>query len=105
MKDPDTGSGRTPSDDEKVVGVDASYGDLPPDPDAGLSDEERARIVSQSRPPGIGTQKVCWCLTCAITGPKASMEARFEAYPLAMSALPLFFPRPYARPSRVRKQG
>ena len=42
----DADSGRTPSDDEKRVGVDATYGELPPDPDAHLSNEERARIVS-----------------------------------------------------------
>ncbi len=47
----DSDSGRSPSDDEKHVGVEAgafeSAGkrDLPPDPDAGLSEEERAKIV------------------------------------------------------------
>lgn len=48
----DSDSGHTPSDDEKKIGlVDEAgftgHGHLPPDPDAGLSDEERARIVSK----------------------------------------------------------
>ena len=44
----DSGSGHTPSDDEKKIGVIETYkhGDLPPDPDAGLTDAERAQIVS-----------------------------------------------------------
>jgi hypothetical protein len=40
---------RTPSNEEKKVGIEhigsGGYGELPPDPDAGLSDEEKARIV------------------------------------------------------------
>ena len=39
----DSDSGRSPSDDEKKIG--GSPADLPPDPDAGLSEEERAKIV------------------------------------------------------------
>lgn len=31
--------------------LDAAHGDLPPDPDAGLSAEERARIVRSSKLP------------------------------------------------------
>ena len=46
---PDADSGRSPSDDEKHVGAtsrdDARPLDLPEDPDAGKSDEERANIV------------------------------------------------------------
>jgi hypothetical protein len=42
---------RTPSNEEKKVGIEhigsGGYGELPPDPDAGLSDEEKARIVRQ----------------------------------------------------------
>lgn len=47
----DSDSGHSPSDDEKKVGVEAGAFEslathqLPPDPDAGLSDEEKARIV------------------------------------------------------------
>lgn len=47
----DSDSGHSPSDDEKKVGVEAGgfqsigHDELPPDPDAGLSAEERARIV------------------------------------------------------------
>ncbi|KAL8713597.1 MAG: hypothetical protein Q9220_002459 [cf. Caloplaca sp. 1 TL-2023] len=53
MGDPgkrDSDSGHSPSDDEKAVGVrpggfeELGHGDLPPDPDAGLSDEEKAKI-------------------------------------------------------------
>ena len=48
----DSDSGHTPSDDEKKMDVieEAAYkhGDLPPDPDAGLSEAEKARIVSWS---------------------------------------------------------
>lgn len=46
--------GRSPSDDEKKLGVDAGEfetlgrHELPLDPDAGLSEEEKARIVSLS---------------------------------------------------------
>ncbi|KAI9674400.1 MAG: hypothetical protein M1817_001738 [Caeruleum heppii] len=46
----DSDSGRSPSDDEKITGVEkgevetAHHSHLPPDPDAGLSAEERARI-------------------------------------------------------------
>ena len=49
MKDSD--SGHSPSDDGKKVGVEEGAFEslaakqLPPDPDAGLSDEEKARIV------------------------------------------------------------
>ena len=45
---------RSPSDDEKDVAVKpgafetATVPHLPPDPDEGLSDEEKARIVSRS---------------------------------------------------------
>ena len=48
----DSDSGRTPSDEEKRVALDPvatekyRHGDLPDDPDAGASEEERARIVS-----------------------------------------------------------
>ena len=51
----DSDSGRTPSDEEKRVAVDPiasekyRHGDLPDDPDVGVSDEERARIVSQQQ--------------------------------------------------------
>lgn len=48
----DSDSGRYPSDDEKrVTGVEAGgfenlgHGELPPDPDAGLSEAEKAAIV------------------------------------------------------------
>ncbi|KAL8719729.1 MAG: hypothetical protein Q9225_003299 [Loekoesia sp. 1 TL-2023] len=47
----DSDSGHSPSDDEKKVGVEAGgfetlgHGELPPDPDADLSPEERAKIV------------------------------------------------------------
>ncbi|KAI4141577.1 MAG: hypothetical protein L6R39_005277 [Caloplaca ligustica] len=46
----DSDSGGSPSDDEKKVGVEAGgfetlgHGELPPDPDASLSEEERAKI-------------------------------------------------------------
>ncbi|MCJ1393724.1 hypothetical protein MMC18_006600 [Xylographa bjoerkii] len=42
----DADSGRTPSDNEKgtALAPKASYGNLPADPDAGLSDAEKARI-------------------------------------------------------------
>lgn len=49
----DSDSNHSPLDDkEKVVGVEQGgfetlgHGQLPPDPDAGLSEEERAQIVS-----------------------------------------------------------
>ena len=32
--------------DEKEIGKERSYNDMPPDPDAGLSDEERKKRVS-----------------------------------------------------------
>ena len=50
----DSDSGHTPSDDEKKIGMEADHADhvenigrgpLPPDPDAGYSEEEKARIV------------------------------------------------------------
>ena len=43
----DSDSGRSPSDDEKRIGIvdERQPENLPPDPDEGLSDEERARIV------------------------------------------------------------
>ncbi|KAL8959417.1 MAG: hypothetical protein Q9193_003714, partial [Seirophora villosa] len=52
---PDSDSGGSPSDDEKKLGLDRpgveagafesrAHGQLPPDPDAGLSAEERAKI-------------------------------------------------------------
>ena len=37
-------SDRSPSDSEKRIGTDGDVDGLPPDPDAGLSAEERARI-------------------------------------------------------------
>ena len=88
----DADSGRTPSDDEKRVGVDNTYGELPPDPDAGLSDDERARIVSRSRSRGLGTRTMCgWSLTNPI-GPQTPLETRPEAHPVAVSAIPLLVP-------------
>ena len=49
----DSDSTHSPLEDkEKVVGVEPGgfetlgHGELPPDPDAGLSEEERARIVN-----------------------------------------------------------
>ena len=47
----DDDSGHSPSDDEKKIGVEAGafenagHHELPPDPDEGLSDAEKARIV------------------------------------------------------------
>ena len=47
----DSDSGRSPSDDEKNLGVkpgefeSLGHGELPPDPDVHLSPEERAAIV------------------------------------------------------------
>lgn len=46
----DSDSGHAPSDDDRKIGVVAQLEtvdgkELPPDPDAGLSEEERARIV------------------------------------------------------------
>ena len=43
----DSDSGHTPPEFDKEVGVLAplAHGHLPPDPDEGLSDEEKARIV------------------------------------------------------------
>lgn len=46
----DSDSAHTPSDDDKKIGVvgqleNIGGRELPPDPDAGLSEEERARIV------------------------------------------------------------
>ena len=52
----DSDSGHSPSDDEKGVGVrqggfeTLGHGQLPPDPDAHLSPEERAAIVCNLRP-------------------------------------------------------
>lgn len=47
----DSDSGRSPSDDEKVIGhghvSNTHRGELPPDPDEHLSPEEKAKIVSQ----------------------------------------------------------
>ena len=51
----DSDSGHSPSDDEKQVGVEpgafetATVSQLPPDPDHGLSDAEKAEIVSRPR--------------------------------------------------------
>ena len=56
----DSDSGHSPSDDEKRVGVKhgdfetLGHGQLPPDPDAHLSPEERAAIVCS-----IGPQPLC----------------------------------------------
>lgn len=50
----DSDSDRSPSDNEKVVGVEpgafesATASHLPPDPDEGLTDAEKAKIVSRS---------------------------------------------------------
>ena len=55
MKSVSSESDRTPSNDEKKIGVEAGgfeargYGELPPDPDAGMSEAEKARIVSSRR--------------------------------------------------------
>lgn len=51
VDDIDSDSGRTPLDDDKSIGATAreletiGRNQLPPDPDAGLSEEEKARIV------------------------------------------------------------
>lgn len=50
----DSSSGHSPCEDEKKIGVEPgafekkATSELPPDPDEGLSEEERARIVSHS---------------------------------------------------------
>lgn len=47
----DSDSGHSPLDGEKKIGVEQGgfetlgHGELPPDPDAGLSEEERVKIV------------------------------------------------------------
>lgn len=52
----DSDSGRSPSDDEKDVGVEAGgfetlgHGQLPSDPDANLNAEEKAKIVPAQAP-------------------------------------------------------
>ena len=50
----DTDSGRSPSDDEKAIGH-VAYKDheLPPDPDAHLSPEEKAAIVGRCYHPSL----------------------------------------------------
>ncbi len=53
----DSDSAHSPSDDEKKVGAmpdqyqTLGHADLPPDPDAGLSQDEKARIVRWQSPP------------------------------------------------------
>ncbi len=92
----DSDSGHSPSDDEKrVTGVEAGgfenigHGDLPPDPDAGYSEAEKAAIVS-ARP--IFTSSRSDLLT-AHTGQEAPPEARSTPYSLALPPLPHQLPR------------
>jgi hypothetical protein len=87
----DSDSGRNPSDEEKragIIGDIAAQDGLPPDPDAHLSPEERAKIVSSLHiycP--VRTYQTAILTPCA-TGSKAPLEARSHAHPLAVSALP-----------------
>lgn len=69
----DSDSDRTPSDNEKVVGVEpgafetATALHLPPDPDEGLTDAEKAKIVSCLSYKRLATHTVA--------GPSIAMEA------------------------------
>ena len=73
MKTSDSDSGHTPSDDEKKVGVEPGAFEslathqLPPDPDEGLSDHEKANIVSVANDPCEGAD--------GFAGQEASSEA------------------------------
>ncbi len=61
----DSDSDRSPSDNEKVVGVEpgafetATASHLPPDPDEGLTDAEKAKIVSRSSPSKFNSSGFC----------------------------------------------
>lgn len=77
----DSDSGRSPSGDEKTIGVEQGAletrgdGELPPDPDAHLSPEERAAIVCSihDRPPKSFILQVFMADHCLV-GPQTSLE-------------------------------
>lgn len=86
-------SDSTPSDDEKkITGVGEGdfetlgHGELPPDPDAGLSAAEKAAIVSISALTMVKTSAK------HRTGQEATMEARSSSHPLALPSLPYLLP-------------
>ena len=83
-----SGSG-SPSDDEKYISNkhEVDMVGMPPDPDDGLSAEEREKIVrSHSTPVEPGTHRSI--------GSQALVEARPHSHPLAMSPVSHQFPRP-----------
>ena len=86
-------SDSTPSDDEKkIAGVGQGqfetlgHGELPPDPDAGLSEAEKAAIVSTITP------KMAKTSAKHRTGQEVTMETRSPSHPLALSSLPHLLP-------------
>ncbi len=90
----DSDSGHSPSDDEKrVTGVEAGgfenigHDELPPDPDAGFSEAEKAAIVS------IMYKTSRSGLLIGHTGQETAPEARPTPHPLALPPLPHQLPR------------
>ena len=81
-------SDSAPSDDEKVTGVEAGqfeslgHGELPPDPDAGLSEAEKKEIARYL------ILELCTTSTNHCAGQEAPLEARHPSHSLALSPLP-----------------
>ena len=105
-KNNDSDSTHSPIDDkEKVVGVDQGgfetlgHGELPPDPDAGLSEEEKARIVCILQLINIVTY-----ISLTDVGPQTPPPTRPPPDPLALPPLPHLLPRPHQHRQRQTRR-
>ena len=95
-------SGHSPSDDEKKVGLEPEaareakgYGQLPPDPDANLGEEEKAKIVRIAgffmlfyHHPLRRRKKRLWLMYIRCAGQAIALEARPSTDSLALPSLP-----------------
>lgn len=107
--DSDSGGHSPALDDEKRAGVQpgqfetVGHHNLPSDPDANLSAEERARIVSLSvsRFRYVGAMLTCSSLA---TGPQTALETRSALDSLAMPLVPHLLPRPHQHRQRQARR-
>ena len=99
----DSDSGHSPTDDEKKIGVaTAGYAvtgpeQLPPDPDAGLSEEERKAIVRFAYHDHALPLVHCLAIEVDLSsiGPQASPQARLAPHTMALPLVSDQLPRPH----------
>lgn len=93
----DSDGAHSPTDEEKPVIEKLAHGVLPDDPDAGVSDAERAAIV---RLESFDESDMSDILLIPVLGSQAAVETGSQSHSLAVSTLSDFLPRPYV-PDRI----